>query len=79
MALAGTDLPLYAVQRTVSGSGGLRVRRLARARSPDRCELVLESAEDGEEPRRHDQNPGAPGVPCRAPSCEATKDFNPAK
>ena len=31
-----------------------RVRRLTRARAPDRRELVREGAEDGQEPRRRD-------------------------
>ena len=38
---------------------GRRVRRLARARAPDRRELVREGAEGGEEPRRRDGSPCA--------------------
>ena len=39
---------------------GRRVRRVARARAPDRGARVREGAEGGQEPRRRDGNAGAP-------------------
>ena len=40
---------------------GLRIRRLARTRAPDRRELVREGAEGGEDTSRHDGNSAPPG------------------
>ena len=48
----------------------VRIRRLARARPPDRRAFVREGAEGGEEPRRHDRNTGAYRELSRAACCK---------
>ena len=42
-----------------AGGAGRRVRRLARARAPDRGARLREGAEGGQEPRRRDRDPAA--------------------